>query len=442
MKTITYILLFNSFIFSVLFVAAQPTNCTETLDFTWKDASANGFVWPISNGESSVSRTYSKTGVNGTETIRVILSNPNGKNIDFSNCGTDGNHFYTATYADPNGTQDCGPGTDGQFSYGPGYLTFGMTSDNSNDYVSITFIFSYPVKISNLDLWDIDYQGGNGKGSWEDEIDISATYANMPVSVTASSIGSSVIVSGNNTTALNIRSQYGPGNGNLAHTDAAGSVVLSTNTLVSTLTITYSNGPNDDGESDDHAIKIGSFQMCPNFSIAPLPVSAPVINGFRKGNDVSLFWNTVNVQGVQKYEVEYGEDGIRFSTIHTSYSVTDNSRFDHNGAFVQAKNRAYYRLKVIGNDGSIAYSPIIYIAGSINTGAANVYPNPVLSNQQLVIAKRGIKTVTIYRSDGLIILQRQYQGADLVTIFAADLHTKGMMLVSVNGESYSKLMVY
>jgi hypothetical protein len=447
MKYFYVFAIFGVLIFTALAGLSQPSTCTETLDFNWKNAAGSGFVWPITNGETSVSRTYSKTGINGTETVRVILSNPNGKNIDFSNCGTDGNHFYTATTADPNGTQDCGAGADGQFSYGPDYLTLGMTSDNSNDKVSLTFIFSYPVRISSFDIWDIDYQGGSGAGSWEDELDISAFYVNTPVAVSATSVGSAVIVNGNNTTALSIRSLYGTGSGNLAHTDAEGSIVLSTSVLVTSFTITYSNGPNDDGASDDHAIKLGSFQMCPNFNIAPLAISSHSLKGLKKGNNAFLNWANTTGIPVHKYELEFSQNNNSFSTIHTihpsdiSTSASSYSYEDKN-VFSSSKQGAYYRLKATGKDGSIAYSSSVMIKGDNSSAQLSLYPNPLASGNNLMIAHKNIRAVTVYSVNGSVLYSKEYNGADVITIASSEIKAKGMMMVSVNGESYSKLMVY
>lgn len=189
-------------------VLAQPGSCTETLNFNWLNSSGTGAVWPITNGESSITRNYAVMGVSATVAVDVTLSNPDKNNIDFSNCGTAGNHFYTATNADPNAAQDCGPGTDGQFSYGYDYLTFGITSANSNEKVSITFNFSYPTRISDFSIWDIDFQGSSSgtAGSWQDEVDVSAKFIGTPVNISAYNIGSAVTVTGNGTTALNVLS--------------------------------------------------------------------------------------------------------------------------------------------------------------------------------------------------------------------------------------------
>jgi hypothetical protein len=442
MKTI-YLFLFLSISSTSLF---SQVSCTETLQFNWKNAAGVGFDWPITNGQPSVMRTYTKTGVHGTATVRAVLENLDGQNIDFSNCGTNGNHFYTATHNDPNAATDCGPGVDGQFSYGPDYLTMGMTSRNSNDKISITFIFNYPSRISDFDIWDIDYQGGNGKGSWEDEMDISAKFVNMPVAVRATSVGSAVIVTGNNTTAMNIRSLYGPGNGNLSPTDAAGSVFLSTDVLVTSFTITYSNGPNDDGESDDHAIKIGSFSFCPNFSHAPLPVSLTSFGGFKQLSGAAMYWSAANESSLQIYELQYSTNGSSFETI-TSITPkgiaggVNNYNYTHKDIFTGSKTGAHYRLKMIDADGTIGYSKTVYIVNNTPDEQPKIYPNPIATGEDMIIQQKNIRDITITNAAGFVLFTRKYSNTGTVIIPGNVLHTKGILFVRVNGGAAQKIIV-
>lgn len=247
-------------------------DCSTPYLFSWESDSGIGNTWEITNGASSVIRVYTISGALGAYNVSVTLSNPDGQNIDLSNCGTAGNHFYTATCNDPNATVDCDgdPGVaDGQFSYGCDFLTFGITSDNSNQTTSITYDFEYPSQICNLQIGDIDYQGSGSAAleSWQDEIDVVASNNGIPVAINAI-VGSSVNVFNNNTHNLNLVSAYGPGTGgNLLPDDPAGHATITTLDKVTSITFTYSNGPDDEGSSDDHAIRINGFEFCPQEKI-------------------------------------------------------------------------------------------------------------------------------------------------------------------------------
>lgn len=445
MKTIylSVLILFFTLFSASLFA---QVSCTETLQFNWKNAAGVGFDWPITNGQTSVMRTYTKTGTHGTATVRAVLTNTDHQNIDLSNCGTNGNHFYTATYNDPNATTDCGPGPDGQFSYGPDYLTMGMTSANSNQKISITFLFNYPCRISDFDIWDIDYQGGGGPGSWEDEIDIQASFVNTPVAVRATSVGSAVIVTGNNTTAMNIRSLYGPGNGNLSPTDAAGSIYLSTDVLVTSFTITYSNGPNDDGVSDDHAIKIGSFSFCPNFAAAPLPVSITSFEGVKQLSGAALHWSVATENNLKAYELQSSDNGSSFETIASitptaKTGEAGNYSFLHKDIFAGAKAGVYYRLRIVDADGTLSYSKTIYIPNSVPGGQLKMYPNPAQSGEDVVLQQKDIQQVTVCNAAGVVLFTKTYNHATAVVIPGSALNTKGILFVRINGGAAHKLII-
>ncbi len=244
------------------------TGCPETYRFNWWDGGA-GQQWMITNGETSLQNNYTLTGAQGDVDVDITMTNNDGQIIDFSNCGTAGNHFYTATCDDPNAGVDCDgdPGTtDGQFSYGCDVLTFGITSNNSSEETSMTFEFDNPTKICELIIGDVDFDAtlNNDFGTWQDEIQVTASNMGAPVDINVVHGGGST-VSNNNTSNVVILSNYTLGiDGNLSPNDVQGHASISTLTEITSFTITYSNGPNDDGLSDDHAIWISSFDVCPS----------------------------------------------------------------------------------------------------------------------------------------------------------------------------------
>ena len=243
-------------------------DCSNSYTFNWYDGTSEN-QWLASNGESALTRVYSINGGIGAYNVSVTLNNPNGQNIDMANCGTAGSHFYTATCNDPNAGFDCdndSQTTDSQFNYGCGYLTFGMTSNTSDDIVSITYSFDHPSQICGLTIADIDYQGSGYPDveSWQDEVDVVADSMGVPVNLVAEA-GSAVTIINNNTPNLNLVAGYdNTTGGNLSPDDAAGQAEIYTLGKVTSITFTYSNGPSDEGQSNDHAIRISGFQFCPN----------------------------------------------------------------------------------------------------------------------------------------------------------------------------------
>jgi len=243
------------------------SECTEPYRFDWFNGT-DGAVWEITNGQQDVTRVYPLTGSQGTYNVTVTMDNPYGQNIDFSNCGTGPTHFYTGTCNDPNASTNCdGDDTtaDAQFTYDCSYLTFGVTSDNNDQYTSIRYDFEVPTVICNFEIGDIDHQGsGSGPDqSWQDEVDVTANNGGVPVAINAVA-GQLVTANNNNSTALNLLSVYSAtSTGNLNHNDPDGHAFITTLGEVTSITFKYSNGPEDDGVSNDHAIRIAGFDFCP-----------------------------------------------------------------------------------------------------------------------------------------------------------------------------------
>ncbi|MEM9544651.1 MAG: Ig-like domain-containing protein [Bacteroidota bacterium] len=245
-------------------------DCETPYTFDWFDGSGSGAVWNITNGQSSLTRVYTISGSQGEYNVSVTLDNPDGQNIDFTNCGTPGgtSHFYTGTCNDPNGNTNCDgdPNTnDSQFTYGCDFLTFGITSDNGDQKTSFTYDFEFPSQICNMLIGDIDHQGWafNSQDSWQDEVEVVAMNNGVPVAINAV-VGSKVNVFNNNTDSLVLISEYnGTLTGDLVHTDPDGHATITTLDKVTSIKFTYSNGPDDDGPSNDHAIRINGFEFCP-----------------------------------------------------------------------------------------------------------------------------------------------------------------------------------
>ena len=257
--------------YSINILAADPvlcnTECSAPYYFNWYDGTS-GAQWPITNGEASVQNIYTVSGAQGDYNVTVTMSNPDGQNIDFANCAVPIERAYTATCNDPNGNADCDGDSntnDSQFSYGCGYLTFGITSQTSAQYVSITYEFEYPSFICGLEIGDIDYSGASypNMTSYQDEVDVTADSMGTPVALSGIS-GPAVDVYNNNTPNLKFLAEYtNPYSGDILPNDPAGHGYVTSLGRVTSITFTYSNGPADDGQSDDHAIRLAGFDFCP-----------------------------------------------------------------------------------------------------------------------------------------------------------------------------------
>ncbi len=115
-----------------------------------------------------------------------------------------------------------------------------------------------------------------------------------------------------------------------------------------------------------------------------LPVKLSNVNAQVSNNSVNVSWTATNEINIEKYIIEKSIDGRMFSNIGSLISLNNINEkkysFIENGV---AAGNYYYRIVVIGKDGSKQYSNILKI--SIQTkNAVSVYPNP--ANNEITIA--------------------------------------------------------
>ncbi len=215
--------------------------CVSNTSFNWDNGAGSGNTWL----ESDVSRTYTNIDGSGIN-LTLTLSDPDGQNCDLGNPSSFGD--YTETTG----------------GFGAGVLTYQMTSTNSNQEVTFTFDFSEPVLLDDFTMFDIDYNGSttSAVSSFQDEVEFSASNSstNVPISLSQhpDATSSTVNVFGQIARSIFVSG----GSGNVTHTDVNGAVVVSTTGPIDRLIISYSNGPDDDGQSNDHAVTIPGFVFC------------------------------------------------------------------------------------------------------------------------------------------------------------------------------------
>jgi hypothetical protein len=147
---------------------------------------------------------------------------------------------------------------------------------------------------------------------------------------------------------------------------------------------------------------IGNLNLFTGTDISnPLPVKLLSFNGNKIAKDANLFWQSASELNTNAYLLERSFDGNSFETIGkvkalnkgAKYTFTDNGAFEH-------RNVAYYRLKMVDNDGSFEYSPIIVLQSNTrNTLAANVYPNPYTNETSLSFTSEVEQVATLTVSD-------------------------------------------
>ncbi len=94
-------------------------------------------------------------------------------------------------------------------------------------------------------------------------------------------------------------------------------------------------------------------------------------------NNVSLYWNTANEINTKQFVIERGSDGLRFNSV-TTVVAKGKTNNNYNTTIADANTGiVFYRLKMVDNDGSFTYSPIIKIEKRKNAAGFSILSNPV-----------------------------------------------------------------
>ncbi len=114
-------------------------------------------------------------------------------------------------------------------------------------------------------------------------------------------------------------------------------------------------------------------------SSAVLPVKLSAFTTKLSGTVVNLAWTTDMEANSNRFEIERSFDGISWtkiasvqakgnSSIASNYSYNDNMKISENVS---------YRLKMVDQDETSAYSPIRTIKSETSSVQMNIFPNPV-----------------------------------------------------------------
>ncbi|HEX4374667.1 MAG TPA: choice-of-anchor E domain-containing protein, partial [Puia sp.] len=132
-----------------------------------------------------------------------------------------------------------------------------------------------------------------------------------------------------------------------------------------------------------------------------------------KENDktIKLSWTTQNELPNRIYVIEKSDDGINFSEIDSIRSVIENISSDYSdNYFISAndRNKIYFRLKIIDENGNVNYSEIRVVDLDENDLGISLYPNPSNSFVNIIFnGTAGNWQTDIFADNGQLI-QRNY----------------------------------
>jgi|JI6StandDraft_1071083.scaffolds.fasta_scaffold00892_9 protocatechuate 3,4-dioxygenase beta subunit len=226
---------------------------------------------------------------------------------------------------------------------------------------------------------------------------------------------------------------------------APGTYSLSFSNLPSGVTFTTPNaGGDDNADSDVSGVSITGIVV--NTTTTNLTFDAGLLNAITlpvyiqqftavpAGIKVLLNWIVSVEQNVDRYEVEYSQDGFSWTSIGSVQAIGSTSySFQH----LQPRTGInFYRIRSIDADASFKYS-IIRRVSFVKGGSVMVYPNPV-ENGLLYISlseKFAGKPVTlgIYSMNGQLVKQQYAPQAGQTEQINLTGLSKGQYLLRISG---------
>jgi uncharacterized repeat protein (TIGR01451 family) len=94
-------------------------------------------------------------------------------------------------------------------------------------------------------------------------------------------------------------------------------------------------------------------------------------------NTTTLYWNTANEINSNHFVIEQSSDGAGFISLKNVVAKGRTSNNYSSSVNETGNSLFYYRLKIVDNDGTFSYSPIIKIDRRKNTSGIAVLTNPV-----------------------------------------------------------------
>jgi hypothetical protein len=120
------------------------------------------------------------------------------------------------------------------------------------------------------------------------------------------------------------------------------------------------------------AIGIGS-----TFWVLPLKLTS--FTAREKDCGATLNWTSTNEENMDRFEIEQSNTANSYHKVGVVNAVGNNNESKYAFTTNQIESECYYRLKMIGKDGSFTYSPVEHVKINCKSPAdyVTVYPNPV-----------------------------------------------------------------
>lgn len=155
-----------------------------------------------------------------------------------------------------------------------------------------------------------------------------------------------------------------------------------------------------------------------NVPATPLPVTLISFNAIKENNTANLSWSTSSEVNSNRFEIQQSVDAKQWKVVGTvaSYqnsTIRQNYTFNHSNP---AAGDNYYRLKMIDNDETFAFSTIKTLTFDQSL-SLTLYPNPVSDELKLDINDwTTVKKIQIYNLNGSIVFDAGIKVTDKINV--------------------------
>lgn len=134
-----------------------------------------------------------------------------------------------------------------------------------------------------------------------------------------------------------------------------------------------------------------------------LPVELISFTGKVRGRDNLLQWITATELNTAYFVLERSYDGFNFVEVARERATNTTVTHSYSKIDANAPNKAYYRLRIMDNDGTFAFSPNIIVLERTKTGSGftNVYPNPTTTGLTVEFTANEASNVTFSLIDAI-----------------------------------------
>ena len=182
-----------------------------------------------------------------------------------------------------------------------------------------------------------------------------------------------------------------------------------------------------------------------------LPVKLKEFNGSLNNNKAKLTWSVEENESGNHFYIQRSEDGKSFSNaimlMNSSKIGVEVYEFSEQLPFA---NGAYYRLKIVNNDQSVAYSNIVLLKAqnspTANTTAIRVLQNPLIGNTiqlQVYTETDEIQTISLYDMSGTTLYTKQIRlqkGGNSLSVNLEKLLSKGTYLLETRSTTQRRVI--